>query len=120
MKTGRNPYRAASAVLGGQKDWGDVSTGMRNKDIYIGQGTTAIALYYFSRGQGDLARKVIDNDLRYCQENSGKALLESMEYGSVGRALKPKEAAGSPSAAVSGSKGAAGAGHPAPGVRGIK
>jgi hypothetical protein len=42
-----------------------------------------------ARGQTDAAKKVIDDELQYCAENSGKALLESLEYGSLARTLKP-------------------------------
>jgi hypothetical protein len=33
--------------------------------------------------------KIIDEQLPWCAENSGKALLESLRYGSLARSLKP-------------------------------
>ncbi len=51
MKTDKEPYKAAKSVLSGKEDWGDVSAAMKNDNIYLGQATTAIALYYMARGQ---------------------------------------------------------------------
>jgi hypothetical protein len=99
MQTDKQPYNTAKMVLGGQKDWGDVGGAMKNNNIYLGQGTTAIALYYMARGQNDMALRVINDELPYCQENSGKALLESLAYGALARTLHPKAvvpAAGAP------------------------
>ncbi len=88
-KTDKKPYKTAQAVLSGAKDWGAVSGAMKNNNIYLGDGATAIALYYMARGQTDAAKKVINDELPYCAENSGKALLESLVYGSLARTLKP-------------------------------
>ncbi len=99
MQTDKQPYNTAKMVLGGQKDWGDVGGAMKNNNIYLGQGTTAIALYYMARGQNAMALRVINDELPYCQENSGKALLESLAYGALARTLHPKAvvpAAGAP------------------------
>jgi hypothetical protein len=82
-------YRQAQAVLSGASTWEQVSPKMKNNNMYLGQATTAIVLYYMARGQGDEARKIIDEQLPWCAENSGKALLESLEYGSLSRSLKP-------------------------------
>lgn len=108
MKTKKPPYKAAKAVLSGAKAWGDVAGGMRNNNIYLGQGATAIALYYMARGQGDVERKVIEDELPYCAENSGKALLESLDYGALSRTLKAVAllpTPGAPAAATTGTNG---------------
>jgi hypothetical protein len=107
MRTGKKPYNTAKMVLSGKKDWGDVSGTMKNNNMYLGQGTTAIALYYMARGQTDMAGKVIDDELQYCQENSGKALLESLQYGSLARMLKPKAVVPAPGAPTMGTNSTA-------------
>jgi len=83
------PYKQAQAVLSGASTWEEVSKQMKNDNIYLGQATTAIALFYMARGQNDEANKIIDEQLPWCAENSGKAVLESLLYGSLSRSLKP-------------------------------
>jgi hypothetical protein len=82
-------YKRAQAVLSGDSTWEDVSKQMKNNNPYLGQATTAIVLFYMARGQDDEAMKIIDEQLPWCAENSGKALLESLRYGSLARSLKP-------------------------------
>jgi hypothetical protein len=114
MKTKRPPYRAAREVLSGGKGWNDVAGGMRNNNQYLGQGVTAIALYYLARGDVAQERKVIDDELPYCAENSGKALLESLDYGALSRMVKPVALLAAPPATptavpvTTGTNGAAG------------
>jgi tetratricopeptide (TPR) repeat protein len=82
-------YEQAQAVLSGASTWEQVGPQMKNNDIYLGQATTAIALFYMARGQDDEAKNIIDQQLPWCAENSGKAVLESLLYGSLSRSLKP-------------------------------
>jgi hypothetical protein len=102
------PYHKAQAVLDGSRTWERESSEMKNDDIYLGQGTTAIVLYYMARGENDEAKKIMEEQLPWCAENSGKAMLESLLYGSLSRTLKPVALlpAGMPPAATSGTAGA--------------
>ena len=81
-------YQIAQQVLSGKQRWEDLEKSMDPADIYLGQGVTAMALYYVAKGQLAEARNLIDFALPKCADNSGKAILESMEFGSLSRSMK--------------------------------
>jgi hypothetical protein len=89
MHTQYRPYKRAQLVLSGKRAWNNKMLRWFRNDIYNGQGATAIALFYMAKGENDLAKEVINQVLPFCAENSGKALLESLLYGSLSRELKP-------------------------------
>ena len=89
MRTDKRPYLIAQSVLRGEKKWDDVVKSMKKSNEYTGQGTTAIALYYLAKGENEMASRVIEEMLPHCAENSGKSLLESLQFGSLSRSLKP-------------------------------
>ena len=89
MHTNYKPYKKAQLVLSGQRQWNPKMRGAFIHDIYNGQGATAIALFYMAKGENDLAKKVLNDVLPYCAENSGKAVMQSLLYGSLSRSLTP-------------------------------
>ena len=100
-------YQLAEQVLSGKQSWEDLKNSLDPADIYLSQGVTAMALYYFTKGQPAEARNLIDFALPLCADNSGKAVLQSMEFGSLSRSIKvmampspPPPPSASPAASV--------------------
>ena len=94
LKTNRGCYEVAQSVLSGGKTWDQARDSMKSDDPYFLHGATAIAFYYLSRGQDDLAKSILQEAVSaHPRENMEKALMESVLYGSLSHALKPQAAA---------------------------
>jgi len=89
LKTNRANYQAAQAVLGGAKTWEDVSNSMENNNQYLTQGATSIALYYLAEGNGDSAKKVLEETMPFCVQNDDKMVMQGIVFGSLARTVKP-------------------------------
>jgi len=90
LETDRLIYKDTQSVLSGTQPWEKVSQSgnLTKRDTYLSQGILAIAFYYMSKGQNDEARSIIEQSLPNCMENSGKTMLQSLVFGSLGRTLK--------------------------------
>jgi hypothetical protein len=104
MQTDRPSYQMAQEVLSGRKRWQNYRKTMDPADIYLAQGVSAMALYYVAKEESAEARSLIDFAIHRCDadDNSGTALLESMDFGSLSRSVKAL-AIPSPSPAASAS-----------------
>jgi hypothetical protein len=91
LKTDRPVYQAAQSVVSGTETWEQAggSKVLKKKDPYLSQGITSITLYYLAKGRNDEARKVIEQSLPHCTVNSGKILLQSLDFGSLAHLLQP-------------------------------
>jgi hypothetical protein len=89
FQTDRPSYMAARSVLAGRQTWEQVckSDALEKTDAYLSQGIAAISLYYLAKGNTNEALTVISQSLPRCDDNSGRILLQSILFGSIGRSM---------------------------------